>query len=105
MPPPHRIRKLLAAVSLSFLFACTTFRGGESGPEVLIRPAGTVLKVDPHQHFAVFESSFRFRPEQQVFAVRDGRRVSRLVVHAQSRPPFYVADILEGLPAVDDLIE
>jgi len=90
--------------ALGFL-SCAVFRAKDPEPEVFLRPAGTVIKVDPHQHFAVFESGFRFRPEQPVFAVRDGRRVARLVVHSQSRPPFYVADILEGLPAVDDLIE
>ncbi|MCC5844031.1 MAG: hypothetical protein JJU05_07260 [Verrucomicrobia bacterium] len=88
-----------------FVSSCAIFRSKDSEPDVFIRPSGTVIKVDPHQHFVVFESGFRFRPEQQVFAFRDGRAVARLLVHSQSRPPFYVADILEGRPAVDDLIE
>ncbi len=98
---------LLAACSVLLMSSsCALFRGGsDPAPELRVRPTGVVLKVDPHQHFVVFESGFRFRPEQQVFAVRDGRRMARLRVHSQSRPPFYVADILEGRPEVDDLIE
>jgi hypothetical protein len=85
---------------------CAVFtRGTAPEADVFIRPTGTVIKVDPHQHFVVFESPFRFRAEQHVFAIRNERRVARLVVHEQSRPPFYVADIIEGRPEVDDLIE
>lgn len=91
----------LLAISLS----CVSSGPKEPKPELSIRPTGIILKVDPYQHFVLFESAYRFRPEQQVFAVRGGRRMARLIVHSQSRPPFYVADILEGQPEVDDLIE
>lgn len=105
MPIP-RLFLLTALFSGAFLSqSCATFRSAEPEPGVTLRPGGTVIKVDPYQHFVIFESSFRFRPDQQVFAVRDGQRMARLIVHSQSRPPFYAADILEGRPEIDDLIE
>lgn len=109
MHPPPPLRNALALLLLTGMLAgssCARFRPNRTPePEWTIRPAGAVLSVDPHQHFVVFESSFRFRAGQQVTAMRGGRPVARLIVHTQSRPPFYVADIHEGRPEPGDLIE
>lgn len=107
MPRSMARRPLLLLILLTgLLTACATRRPHSALPAgVFLRPTGLILKVDPHQHFVLFESAYNFPPGTIVTSVNNGQSTARLRVTPQRTPPFYTADILEGLPAVNELIE
>lgn len=96
---------LLLALALLGTGGCVLFRRPSPEGELFIRPAGVVRQVNGAERYLIFESTFVFRPGQSLQAVRDGRPVAEIRVLPQVRRPFYAADILEGAPRVDDLVE
>ncbi|MCC5848156.1 MAG: hypothetical protein JJU29_08685 [Verrucomicrobia bacterium] len=97
--------KTLLLLALLGSGGCALFRTSSPEGEVFIRPAGVVRHVNTAERYLIFESSFVFRPGQELQAMRDGRAVAEIRVLPQARRPFFAADILEGAPRVDDLVE
>lgn len=87
------------------LAGCVHFRREPPPPEVTLRPAGVVRRVNAPERYVLFESTFAFEAGRELRAVRDGRPVATLRVHPLRHRPFQAADILDGAPREGDLVE
>jgi hypothetical protein len=67
---------------------------------------GRVVMVDTGNRFALVDTGAPMRPPpgQKLLAFREKQRTALLETTGETRPPFLAAQIVEGMPAIDDQV-
>jgi hypothetical protein len=77
------------------------------GPRIVSadsRPIGTVTVINQFHHFALLDVPSSPPPGTLVACVSGSQQTALLRVALPSRPPFLIADIVEGKPSIGEKI-
>lgn len=85
---------------------CALFRSTERPPEDPVPPAlGIVRFINRPEHYLIFEAENVIPAGTGLLILREGRRVGTARVGTQQNRKFQTADILEGAPSVEDVVQ
>ena len=71
-------------------------------PPAAIGPRGEVIRVNEQHRYVVLRCEVLPSGPEQATLYRNGRPVGRILVNGPARPPFAIADVLEGKPQPGD---